>query len=725
MNSTIPNINHPASAILQLKRRTFLKLSSVSTLGLSLGLIPSEGKTRIVNLSLANDKTKLNPYIFISQTNQITLYNHRPEMGQGTFQSIPMILAEELEADLGQIIIEQSPANRADYGDQMVVGSRSIRENYELVRKVGASAKDMLLRAAAEAWKVGRDECYAEKSFIIHKPTGKKLSYGELVEKASTLQPNNNPTLKDPSTFRIIGKSFDRQDVPLKVNGEAKFGIDCTVPGMLYASLKHSSVFLGKVKIINDAKAKAISGVKHVLKTQRDVRGNVYEAVAVVAATYWAAEQGCDALEVEWDNGSLESITSETILSDYKKAALQPGDTLQESGQFDTAFTNSKVKVEASYETPYQAHACMEPMNATVFVQPDKCEFWGSTQNPNGVKSFLAKFCGLSEDKVIIHYTFMGGGFGRRSMTDVTEEAADLSKKTGAPVKVIWTRDDDISQGPFRACSLNVCRGAIDENGNLIALEHKVVCQEINNQTGNNMKASRQITGGINTEYAVPNLRLSGVLRKHHIPISYWRAVYHSTNCFAHESFIDELAHAAKKDPLTFRLALLKDHKRYTQVLNTVAEQSAWFAPREKDTAKGVAIVERSGAFVAMVVDVARVNSKLIITKVTAAIDCGTPVHPDLIKAQTEGSVVMGLTATIKSAITINRGGVAEKNFDRYPMLELNECPPIAVTVIASTELPEGAGEGGLPPVAPALTNAIFALTGKRIRKLPFNMDEV
>jgi isoquinoline 1-oxidoreductase beta subunit len=706
-----------------IQRRTFLKLSSASTLGLALGITTTaQGKHRIVNL--ANNKTKLNPYVFIDSTNKITLYNHRPEMGQGTFQSIPMILAEELEADIASIVIEQSPANRADYGDQMVVGSRSIRENYELVRKAGATAKDMLLRAAADTWKVNTTECYAERSFIIHKPTSKKLSYGELVEKAATLQPNNNPTLKDPSAFTIIGKSFDRADVPSKVNGSAQFGMDCTMPGMLYASLKHSSTFLGKVKTINDSKAKAIAGVKHVLKTQRDVRGNSYEAVAVVATNYWAAEQGADALDVEWDNGSLESITSATILTDYKQAAQQPGDTLQEKGQFDIAFTNSKTKVEASYETPYQAHACMEPMNATVHVQPDKCEFWGSTQNPNGVKSFLAKFCGLPEDKVIIHYTFMGGGFGRRSMTDLAEEAADLSKKTGAPVKVIWTREDDIAQGPFRACSLNVCRGAVDENGNVTALEHKVVCQEINNQTGSNMKASRQITGGINTEYAVPNFKLSGVLRKNHIPITYWRSVYHSTNCFAHESFIDELAYAAKKDPLTFRLELLKDHKRYTQVLNTLAEKTNWFAPRQKDTAKGVALVERSGAFVGMVVDLARLNGKLVITQITGAIDCGTTIHPDLVRAQTEGSVVMGLTA-IRSALTVNKGGVVEKNFDRYRMLTLGECPPINITVILSTELPEGAGEGGLPPVAPALTNAIFALTGKRIRTLPFKLEEV
>jgi isoquinoline 1-oxidoreductase beta subunit len=494
---------------------------------------------------------------------------------------------------------------------------------------------------------------------------------------------------------------------------------------MLYASLVHSPVFRGKIAQINDAQAKSIPGVKAVLKTQRSFRGLIYEAVAVVAETYWAAEQGSKALEIVWDNGALENVSSESIWSDYRKAGAEKGVVLSQAGQFDAVYPNAKTKLEGSYETPYQAHACMEPMNATVHVQPDKVEFWGSTQNPNGVKSFLATFCGMSEDKVTIHYTFMGGGFGRRSMTDVAEEAADLSKKTGTPVKVIWTRDDDITQGPFRACSLNVCRGGLDENGNLIALEHKVVCQEINNQTGENMEAGRQIAGGINTEYAIPNVRISGVLRKNHIPVTYWRSVYHSTNCFAHESFIDEMAYAAKQDPLAFRLALLKDHKRYTQVLQTVALKSGWKETREKDVAKGVAIVERSGAFVAAVVEITRVNGKIKVTKVTAAIDCGTTVNPDVVKAQTEGSIVMGLTSTYKSAITINKGAVVEKNFDKYRMLELKECPQIEVTVMTSTDPPEGAGEGGLPPVAPALTNAIYALTKKRIRVLPFNLDEV
>jgi isoquinoline 1-oxidoreductase beta subunit len=319
----------------------------------------------------------------------------------------------------------------------------------------------------------------------------------------------------------------------------------------------------------------------------------------------------------------------------------------------------------------------------------------------------------------------MGGGFGRRSMTDVSEEATDLSIQSGVPVKVIWTREDDTSQGPYRACSLNVCKAALDENGNVAALEHKVICQDIGNQSGSRFEASRGVIGGINTEYEIPNVSLRGVLQKLYIPITYWRSVYHSTNCFAHESFIDEMAVAAKKDPIDFRLNMLKNHRRYTQVLKMVAEKTNWYKPRMKDTGKGVSIVERSGAFTAMVIEIARVNGKIKIEKITAVIDCGTYVNPDTVIAQCEGSIVMGLTATFKSGITIEKGKAVETNFDRYPMLQMAETPGMDITVVKSTDPPEGAGESGLANVAPSLTNAIFNMTGKRIRVLPFNLADI
>lgn len=712
----------------KIHRRKFISIAAMSAGGaLILGYLPGiDKKPGIANLSNTGEPgVGLNQYIFIDSTGKIILFNHRPEMGQGTFGAIPMILAEELEVDINKVEVMQSPADRSLYGDQMVVGSRSIQSQFMAMRKMGAAAKEMLIAAAAKRWNVSTDECYAKDARVIHKSSGRSFGYGELVEEASKLTAPQNPKLKDPKDFTIIGHSFPRKDIPEKTNGSAKYGIDHSVQGMLYASIERSPVFLGKIISFDDAKAKAIPGVKHVFKTKRDVFGYTREAVAVLANTYWAAVQGRKALEIKWDNGDLESWSTEKIKADYKKAAEQDGLSLSGKGDFRQAFTNGKIKVEASYETPYQSHAPMEPMNALVYVQKDKAEFWGSTQNPNGIRSQIARQTGIPEKNVTVNYTYMGGGFGRRSMTDVSEEATDLSIQSGAPVKVIWTREDDTSQGPFRACSLNVCKAALDDKGNVAALEHKVICQDIGNQSGSRFEASRGVIGGINTEYEIPNVSLPGVLQKLYIPITYWRSVYHSTNCFAHESFIDEMAVAAKKDPIDFRLNMLKNHRRYTQVLKMVAEKTNWYKPRMKDTGKGVSIVERSGAFTAMVIEIARVNGKIKIEKITAVIDCGTYINPDTVIAQCEGSIVMGLTATFKSGITIEKGKVNEKNFDTYQMLQMGETPEMDITVVKSTDPPEGAGESGLANVAPSLTNAIFNMTGKRIRVLPLNLADI
>ena len=713
----------------KMHRRKFIQLAGMSAGAvLAIGFMPTGGdKSRIVNLAKTNESLPgLNQYIFIDSSGKITLFNHRPEMGQGTFQAIPMILAEELEVDIDKVEIKQSPADRSKYGDQMVVGSRSIQGQFAQMRKMGAAAKEMLVTAAANKWKVSKEDCFAKDAKVIHRPTGNSFGYGELVEDACKLPVPQNPALKDPKDFKIIGRSFPRRDIPEKTNGSAKFGIDFSLPGMLYASIERSQVFLGKIVSCDETKARTVPGVKHIFKTKRNVMGFDREGVAVLADTYWAAVQGRSLLQIKWDNADLESWSTQKIKDKYKKAAAEEGVILHEKGNFSESYNKSPHKVEAAYETPYQSHAPMEPMNALVHVQKDKCEFWGSTQNPNGIRSQIAKQTGLPEEKVMVNYTYMGGGFGRRSMTDVSEEATDLSMQSGAPVKVIWTREDDISQGPFRACSLNVCKGAIDENGNVVALEHKVICQDIRNQAeGGDGKASPAVAGGINRDYEIPNLAIRGVLQKLYVPITYWRSVYHSTNCFAHECFIDEMSLAAKKDPIDFRLNMLKNHRRYTQILKMVADKTNWYAPRKKDTGKGVSILERSGAFTAMVIDVARVNGKVRIDKITCVIDCGTYINPDTVKAQCEGSVIMGLTATYKSAITISKGKVTEQNFNRYSLLKINETPEIDVVVVQSTDPPEGAGESGLANVAPALANAIYNMTGKRIRTLPFKLEDI
>jgi len=698
-------------------RRKFIQLSSAAGAFLAIGCLPdAQGNEKIIS-GLTDDpgNIDLNQFISIGKDGSVILFNHRPEMGQGTYQSIPMILAEELEVTMDQVEIRQSAASRELYGSQMVVGSRSIQTEFEKLRKMGATAREMLRQAAANRWKVNIDQCKATKGTIVN-GNHDVLTYGELVEDAGKLTPPDSPPLKSPNDFTIIGTSVTRADIPLKTNGEAQFGIDINVPGMLIASIERSPQFLGTVKSFNKDAVLKVPGVKHVLQTSREVFGQKREGVAVLADSYWNALQGRKVLKVEWDTKGLEKVSGETILADSHEAAKSDGDELFGKGDVKSAFKNAKNIIEATYETPYQAHVPMEPMNAIVSIKEKEAEFWGSTQNPNGVKSFLAKTYGLQEESVKINYTFMGGGFGRRSMTDVVEEAADLSKKSGSPVKVIWSREDDQTQGPFRACSLNVCRAVLD-NGKVIALEHKVIAQEIQNQTGPDMKAGPQLMGGINTDFIIPNLSVKGVLRKRHIPISYWRAVYHSTNPFAHECFIDELAHKAGKDPLQFRLDML-EHPRYRRVLEDVALRTNWNAPKKKGIGRGIAAVERSGAYFAMVVEVEQKGKKIVPIKITTSIDLGICINPDTVKAQTEGSIVMGLGAAY-AGLKVKNGAIVEQNFHTYPLLKMNQCPEIETFILKSDAPPDGAGEAGLPTVAPALANAIFDLTGRRIRKLP------
>ncbi len=704
-----------------ISRRKFVQISSASSALLLVGCIPSGGKDRLTNLSLDGEGTPLNQFISIDGSGLVTLFNHRPEMGQGTYQAIPMILAEELEADISKVKIVQSEANSDLYGGQMVVGSHSIQSEYMNCRKMGAAAREMLIQAAAKKWDVPVSECTASMGVVAHS-SGKTLSYGELVAEASKLKAPTNPKLKANKDFKIIGQPVKRSDIPLKTNGQAKFGIDKTVPGMLYASVERSPVFLGKVVSYNEDEILKMPGVRHVLKTSRNVFGTDREGVAVLAENYWAAYQARKALKIEWDHKGLDQNSSATIRDRYYDESKKEGDVLFEKGNARSFLTGSEV-LEASYETPYQAHVPMEPMNAIVSVEGNKAEFWGSTQNPNGIRRYLANFLSIPEKNITINYTFMGGGFGRRSLTDVAEEAADLSKKAGAPVKVIWTREDDQTQGPFRAASLNVCRGKLAADGRIEALEHKVVAQEIRNQTGNNNTAGRQLMGGITTDYSIPNLSVKGVLQKHYVPISYWRAVYHSTNPFAHESFIDELAIKAGKDPLEFRLSMMQDHPRFKRVLETVHDVSDW-SNKPSETGRGIALCERSGAHFAMVVDVQRNGQGLKVNKITTAVDLGTCINPDTAKAQTEGSIVMGLGAALYG-LTIENGAIAEQNWNTYPLLKISQTPEIVTHIIDSDADPDGAGESGLPTVAPALANAIFDLTGQRIRTLPFDLSTI
>lgn len=706
-----------------LDRRKFLKITSLSGAYIAIGCVPSvDGKEIPVKLDLDKDYS-LNQFILIEQSGKIVLFNHRPEMGQGTFQSIPMIIAEELEVDINEVEIRQSVADRELYGSQMVVGSRSIQNEFEKCRIMGAAAREVLQKAAAKRWGITPESTEARNG-KVYNSSNESFEYAELVESASELELPSRPKLKSTADFKVIGTDPPRRDIPLKTNGKAKFGLDMKTDNMLYASVERSKVFHGKVKSYNEKDVLKMPGVKFVFKTSREVYGRKREGVAVLAENYWQALQGRKALRVEWDNSGVDRHSTEDLLDKYQQDAKSGGDIIYGNDISDKIWESGSYKIiESSYITPYQSHVTMEPMNATVSVTDQGAEFWGSTQNPNGMRSQIARQAGISQDKVKINYTFMGGGFGRRSMSDVVEEATDLSIQSGRPVKVVWTREDDLTQGPFRAASFNVLKGALNESGDIVALEHKVSAQEIRNQTGNNNKAGRQLMGGINTDYKIPNFAVKGILQKHDVPISYWRAVYHSTNPFAHESFIDELATEAGVDPLKFRLKLLDNHFRFTPVLEKVAELTNWYGEKPEGTGRGVAICERSGAHFAMVIEVSRNNEKISIDKITTAVDVGICVHPDNVKAQTEGSIVMGLTAATKGAITLKGGSVEQSNFHDYKLLGIHECPQIETYIMKTDRKPDGAGESGLPTVAPALANAIFDLTGERFRELPIDWN--
>jgi len=707
----------------QLKRREFLTLSAAATGGLMIGVLPSAtGEATVTNLADENGGL-LNQFIMIGIDNKVVLFNHRPEMGQGTFASMPMILAEELDVEISKVEVRQSDADDERYGSQNVVGSRSVQTEYSNLRKMGAAARHMLITAAAAKWGVPAGECTTEKGEVTH-GSGMRLGYGELVAEAAKLKAPENPTLKDPSTFTIIGKSIRRQDIPSKTTGKAVYGMDVQVPGMKYATIEHCPVWLGKVVKYDSATALKIPGVTHVEKTTRTVWGRTVEGVAVIADNFWAALKAKKILRVEWDTVGLESISTETLKKKFMDESSRPGDVLHGQGDTEKVFTGGAEIIEARYELPYQAHVPMEPMNAIVNVSESGAEFWGSTQNPNGIRSFLMRKYNLKKDQVKINYTFMGGGFGRRSMTDVVEEAADLSSLLKVPIKLIWTREEDQTQGPFRNCSLNVCRAVLTRDGTVEALEHKIVAQEIQNQGGDEMKAGRQLMGGVTTAYAIPNVSIRGVLQKLHIPISYWRAVYHSTNPFAHESFIDELAIKAGKDSLSFRQAMLKDHARWSNVLGEFERVSGWRAGKKPGTGRGMAICERSGAHFAMQVEVRRENGRIVPVRVVTAIDVGTCINPDTVMAQVEGSVMMGLGA-VYAGLTVNKGRIVEQNFDKYQMIRFNQTPEFVTHIVASSAAPDGAGEAGLPTIAPAFANAIYDLTGRRVRKLPMTTADL
>lgn len=713
-----------------ISRRNFIRLSGMSGAVLAVGYyMPALGKEpEIIKASTADALgIELNAWISIDSTGKITLVNHRSEMGQGSFQTVPQIIAEELEVNLDDVNIVFAPGD-ARYGSQITGGSSTVRGAYKKLMEMGASAREMLIEAAAKKWGVSKSECYAENGTVIHKPSKKKFTYGELVTEASKLEPPKEITLKEKKDYKIIRKPLPRQDTPMKTNGSAVFGIDKTLPGMLYAVIERSPRFVGKVKSFEENAAKSVTGVKHVFKITADVFSAKREGVVVVADSFWAAMEGRKALKVQWDDAGFEHFNTDQLYTKMREQVKGEAISFKTKGNTTTAFEKSDKKVEALYETPYESHSCMEPLNCVAHVHDDVCEIWGPIQAPDWVQNDLSDKLGMPKEKVIVNMTFLGGGFGRKAFTDYTHEAAIISKEIKAPVKVIWTREDDMTIGPFRPGMIYQCKGGLTADGRLNSYEVKMAGQNMGHQWPGADKTSYNdsVTEGFLEPYldSLPNYAFGDVPLDTPIPVMWWRSVYSSTNGFAFESFMDELAIEAGKDPLEFRKGYARD-ARYQELIKLLEEKSGW-KTRKKNDGWGVAITECFGSIVGEVVKVSKkADGKLKVDKAIAVMDCGWYVNPDIVKAQVEGSIVMALGAAIIHETNFKEGMAVEKNFNTYKMPRINDTPEIEVHIVDNDEKPGGVGEPGLPPFAPALCNAIFDLTGKRIRRLPFKLDEV
>ncbi len=687
-----------------LGRREFLKTGAVAGASLVIGF-------HFPALTVAHPPSpsptvpfKPNAWLEISPDGSVTIWTGRSEMGQGVRTTMPMIVAEALEADWRRVRVMQADADPA-YGDQATVGSRSTRSGWEPLRKAGAAAREMLLSAAALTWSVPRELCRARSGAVEHTGSGRTLGYGALVARAATLPVPENPPLKSPADFRILGTRVPRVDTPDKVTGRAGYGLDVRVPGMVHAAVARSPVFGGKVKTFDPAPALAVPGVKKVVQ--------IGSGVAVVAENTWAAFQGKRALRVEWDEGATAQWSNDGIATAFKTAAEKPGQSVRAVGDVDAGLQGAVSTVEAVYQAPYLAHACMEPMNCTAHVSGGRCEIWAPTQSPQGVQREAARVTGLPVSSITVHVTYLGGGFGRRGgPVDYAREAVELAQKVETPVQVVWTREDDIQNGLYRPATYNVLRAGLDAGGRPVAWSHRLVGPD---------GASFMITRGADELiYDIPHFRLERVVQDPGMPIAPWRGVGPSQNGWVVESFADELAHAAGKDPVAFRRELVAGKPRLVAVLDLAAEKAGWESPVPAGRGRGIALWQFGETSVCEVAEVSvGADGGVRVHRVVCAADCGIVVNPDTVEAQLQSAIAYGLTAALYGEITIDRGRVVQSNFHDYRMLKLAEMPATQVYLVKSEAAPGGVGEAGLPPIAPAVCNAIFAATGKRIRKLP------
>jgi isoquinoline 1-oxidoreductase beta subunit len=683
-------------------RRNFIKGISTVGGGLILGIDFGNGLISTACASQSNRTFQPSAWLRIDADGTITITVAKSEMGQGIRTALPMLIAEELEAEWKTIRIEHALAHPDKYGSQSTGGSTSVRTLYSTLRKAGAAAREMLIEAASARWNVGTSECRAENGAVIHSSSGKKFLFGELAGDAAHLSVPENPALKDPKNFKYLGKKMPRTDTPAKVDGSATFGMDIRIPNMVYAVIVRPHVFGTKVKSFDATKAKAIAGVKDVVQTD--------DLLAVIANSTWSAIQGREALSVSWDEGEYANTSSQEMWKMFESSASDEGEVERNEGDAKSAYEHAAKKVEAMYYAPFVAHVTMEPMNCTVHIQGDMCEIWAPSQTPQDGLREASDILGISTEKIKFNIPLLGGGFGRRLENDYVVEAVKIAKAISAPVKVVWTREDDLQHDFYRPAQYNVMRGGVDANGNAVAWFHRIVGHE----------GKGLLTHACNPPYDFPNLRIDAQAHYFGVPSGAWRSVGASQNGFIIECFVDELAYAAGKDPIEFRKNLLGKSPRLKKALELVAEKSGWGTPLPKGKGRGVACVSSFGSHVAMVAEVSDAdNGKVRVERIVCAVDCGPVVNPDGIEAQMDGAVAFGLSAALKDEITIERGGVKQSNFDDYRMLMIDEMPKVETHVLKSDEMIGGIGEPGVPPVAPAVCNAIFAATGKRVRRLP------
>ena len=731
-----------------LDRRSFLKTGTVAGAGLLVGFhLPADAAQDPAQQQEKKTPNPFNAWVQITPDNRVNLILEKSEMGQGIMTALPMILAEELSVDWKSVTVEQAPTNPEIY-NHGTGGSGSVASCWLPMRRAGAAAREMLVAAAAARWNVNANTCVAQDGGVLHGSRKNFLTYGELATDAAKQPiPNlNTVPLKNSDNFTIVGRDKPRFEGASKTNGTAKFGIDSRVAGMQFAVVARCPIFGGKVKSFDAAKAKTVAGVREVFAIEPVGEGAFTAGgVAIVADNSWAAMQGRKALQVVWDEGPHAGESSETLREQFLQNAAKPGKAVRNDGDANAALASAHKKVEATYEFPFAAHATMEPMNCTVHIRPDSAEAWVPTQAPQWAQDVIAGVSKLSKEKVTVHTTLMGGGFGRRYMGDFVMEAAQISKVTGKPVQVLWTREDDMQHDFYRPASFHRFSGAIDEKGAIAAWKHFQTSTSIDamwSPKGAETPENSEFATAMFIPYQTPNYRVEYTLAKSGVPRAWWRSVEHSSSGFVVECFADELATAIGADPLEFRLRMIGDDRkipdftnpkegkpldtaRLKSVLKLAAEKAGWGSALPKGVARGIAGYFSFDTYTAAVAEVTMKDGMPRVQRLVYAVDCGRPVNPEGIRAQVEGAAIYGLSAALHDAITIKGGRVVQSNFNDYQMPRITDAPKTEIHIVASKEEPTGIGEPGLPVVAASVCNAIFALTKKRVRRLPIRKEDL